>query len=550
MMLGPALLLRCAVIMLAGASLCFGNTGPAQTESDAATPQGYPVTLGDTTIFYVKAGIKATTPEERARTLSERLKRLANDPAFRTDSLGVADSGDSTDVVAGETAVMSVSDADALAEGRGRQEITVEYAERIRAAVEQYRRERSAKSLLTSSLLALLTTIAFITALCTLQKLHSRAQSKLPLWVNAKLGSSPITKYELIRPGRVTSGIVEGVKLVRLVIVLALFYVYLELTLSLFPRTRGVASKLFDHVEEPISRIGAAVWAHVPALFFVVVMIVIARYVLKVMRAFFAGIEGGAIVLSGFYPDWAMPTYKILRIVVIAFVAVIAYPYIPGSESDAFKGVSIFFGVLVSLGSTSLVSNIVAGLTMTYMRAFKIGDRVKISDFTGDVVKTRLQVTHLRTIKNEEIIVPNSMIINSHVINYSSMARDRGLILHTTVGVGYDAPWRQVRAMLLLAAEKTPGVLREPPPFVWQRSLDEFSVTYELNVYTAEPQQMGRIYSDLHKNVLDLFNEYEVQIMTPSYEGDREAPAIVPKDRWYAAPADRFDDTGGEVADK
>jgi small-conductance mechanosensitive channel len=178
-----------------------------------------------------------------------------------------------------------------------------------------------------------------------------------------------------------------------------------------------------------------------------------------------------------------------------------------------------------------------AGYTLVYRRVFKVGDRVKIADFMGDVMEIRLQVTHLRTIKNEEIVVPSSMIINSHVINYSSLARQQGLILHTAVTIGYDAPWRQVHALLLMAAEKTPGLLREPAPFVLQTSLDDFYVSYELNAYTDNPLTMIQVYSDLHENIQDAFNEYGVQIMSPSYRFDPERPKVVPKDQWYAAPS-------------
>ena len=227
---------------------------------------------------------------------------------------------------------------------------------------------------------------------------------------------------------------------------------------------------------------------------------------------------------------------------ILAFAGVIAFPYIPGSESPAFKGISIFLGVLFSLGSTSAIANILAGYTLTYRRIFKVGDRVKIADFTGDVLDTRLQVVHLRTIKNEEIIVPSSMIVNSHVINYSSLARTQGLILHTSVTIGYDTPWRQVEALLLMAAERTPGLMREPAPFILQTSLDDFYVAYELNVYTDDPLKMAETYTDLHRNIQDAFNEYGVQIMSPSYRFDPDRPKIVPKDQWYAAPAKPPDD--------
>lgn len=255
------------------------------------------------------------------------------------------------------------------------------------------------------------------------------------------------------------------------------------------------------------------------------------------LRLFFAGVETGTATFAGFDREWAWPTYRIVRVFVIAFAVVVAYPYVPGSGSAAFQGVSIFLGVVFSLGSTSVIANIIAGYAMIYRRAFKVGDRIKIDEHVGDVVERRLLVTRLRSPKNEEVVVPNSIILNSSVINYSALAAQGGLILHTTVGIRYETPWRQVEAMLLMAAERTPGLLKQPPPFVLKKSLGEFCVTYEINAYCDQPSSMGPLYSALHQNILDVFNEYGVQIMTPAYEGDPEQPKVVRKEQWFAPPA-------------
>lgn len=264
---------------------------------------------------------------------------------------------------------------------------------------------------------------------------------------------------------------------------------------------------------------------------------VVVRYSLRLMRLIFSAIERGSVKISGFDQEWAQPTFRIVRVLVVAFALVVAYPYPPGSQTAAFKGVSLFLGVVFSLGSSSAVANTIAGYSLTYRRAFKSGDRVKIGEVVGDVTQIRLQVTHLRSLKNEEIIIPNSAILTSHVINYSSLARKQGLILHTSVGIGYETPWRQVEAMLLLAAERTPELLREPPPFVLQQSLADFAVIYELNVYCDKPEAGVKLMTALHRNILDVFNEYGVQIMTPSYESDPAEPKVVPKEKWYEFPA-------------
>jgi small-conductance mechanosensitive channel len=400
------------------------------------------------------------------------------------------------------------------------------------------------KRILTRSLFALIATFVLLALLFLLTKFYRKAIGWVHVWVSSKRISLHIQSFELIQAERVETILTGTMKILRVLIVVILIYSYVQVVLSLFPWTQSFADKLLYYVLVPLRTIGNAVLGHVPNLLFVAIIVFITIYILKLMGLFFKAIEHGAIAFKGFYPEWAQPSYRICRLLVVAFAAVMAFPYIPGSASPAFKGISIFVGVLFSLGSTSAIANIIAGYTLTYRRVFKIGDRVQIADFMGDVVETRLQVTHLRTLKNEEIIVPNSMIVNSHVINYSSLAKGKGLILHTSVTIGYDAPWRQVHAMLLGAAEKTSGLLREPAPFVLQKSLDDFYVTYELNAYTDSPQEMAQIYSELHKNIQDAFNEHGVQIMSPHFESAPPEKVWVPREKWYAPPAKPPDDPG------
>ncbi len=202
--------------------------------------------------------------------------------------------------------------------------------------------------------------------------------------------------------------------------------------------------------------------------------------------------------------------------------------------------------MIFSLGSSSIIANLVAGYTMIYRRAFRLGDRIKVGDIEGDVIETHLLVTHIRTIKNEEVIVPNSVILNNHVVNYSTLAKSRGLILHASAGIGYGTPWRQVEAMLKLAAARTPGLLLDPAPFVVKKSLGNFAVSYEINVYTGDSHGIEEQYSALHGNILDVFNEYGVPIMTPAYMADTEPRKVVPKEKWYTAPAVKPSEPSGQ----
>ncbi|HSN50771.1 MAG TPA: mechanosensitive ion channel domain-containing protein, partial [Bacteroidales bacterium] len=231
-------------------------------------------------------------------------------------------------------------------------------------------------------------------------------------------------------------------------------------------------------------------------------------------------------------------TFRIVKIFLTAFAVIIAYPFIPGSSSAAFKGVTVFIGLLISLGSSSLIGNILAGYSMTYRRAFRKGDRIQVNDIIGFVDEQKLMVTRLRSHKNEEIIIPNSILQNSNIINFTSKAKEGGLIVHTTVGIGYETPWRQVDSMLKLAADRTEGLLKDPAPFVLKTLLGDFAINYEINVYCDDVDNILEHYTVLHQNILDVFNENNVQIMTPAYERDPAEPKVVPKDKWDLPLAD------------
>jgi small-conductance mechanosensitive channel len=343
--------------------------------------------------------------------------------------------------------------------------------------------------------------------------------------------------HDIVRTEWIWSLIKGGLNAARIVIVLFLVLFYIDAVLHLFPWTREYAIPLLELVLTPLKSIFTAVLGYFPSLIFLIILAIVTRYALVLLRSFFQGIERRRITFSGFESSWAIPVYKLVRLAVIAFAVVVAYPYIPGSESPAFKGVSIFLGLVFSLGSSSSISQAISGYLVIFSRAFRVGDRVKIGSQTGDVTEIRLLVTHLRTIKNEEIIIPNSTILGTEVVNYSSLAKKGGLILHTSVTIGYDAPWRQIHALLIMAAERTQGLLREPKPFVLQTALNDFYVSYELNVYTDRPLEMAQIYSDLHRNIQDAFNEFGVQIMSPHYLGDPKEAKIVPREKWQQPPA-------------
>jgi small-conductance mechanosensitive channel len=514
----------------------FAQTTSVPDASEQAVHTA-PVIIDDMTLFSV-TGIKAAPAEERADVIVERIKKVAADKNIPVTSLTVVESEYSTDIMAGDRKLVSIYDVDAAADRVPRQILARAYLGKIKAAIDKYRLDRSPENLARGAGYSLLAVIGLIAALFLLRRLYLRLYATLESRYKSRVHALHIQSVEFVRVEKVWSAVTGTLRTIRLILVVIMCYICLHLVLGFFPWTRLFAAHMFGYVMKPVLMIGNGTLKYVPNLFFITVLLIFTRYFLKLLGLFFTGIEHKTLTIAGFEPDWARPTYKIVRLLVVVFALVVAYPYIPGSESPAFKGISVFLGVLFSLGSSSAVSNIIAGYMMTYRRAFRVGDRVKIDEFTGDVTQIKMQATHLRTVKNEEVIVPNSNILAGHVVNYSSLAKEHGLILHTSVTIGYDVPWRQVDGMLLLAAERTAGILREPRPFVLHKSLDDFFVNYELNVYTDKPQEMTRTYSQLHQNILDAFNEHGVQIMSPHYESDPAQMKIVPKEKWFEPPAE------------
>jgi small-conductance mechanosensitive channel len=529
------------------ALLCLALPLCAQTDSSWIRPvqdtsAASPVVLDGDTLFVLRTGALGFPPSMRAAAIAERVRAYA-DELLPVDSVTAREADVGSLVVAGDRLLLTVFDADAEGLGVTRGDLAQDYAGRIREAVAHYREEYSARGLVRGGIIALAATVLLIVLLKVGNRLLSRALRRLDSWVEFHVPrTGAVVSVGWLRPA--LGVLAKGVKVFLLVVLL---YAYLEVVLNSFAWTRPIAASLLSFILSPLKLLWGEFVGQLPNLVFLAVLAVLTRLFLRAIRFLFGEIERGRVTLPGFYPDWSRPTYNIVRVLVIAFALVVAFPYIPGSSSAAFQGVSIFIGVLLSLGSSSAVANVVAGVILTYMRAFKTGDYVRISDTVGTVVGSNLLVTRILTPKNVEITVPNSSILATHVTNYSMRAREKQLILNTTVTIGYDAPWRQVHALLTMAAEKTRAVLKDPAPFVLQNSLDDFYVTYELNAYTDDAVNMVYTYADLHKNIQDLFNEYGVQIMSPNYLADRPHPTVVPKERWYAAPAKQPGEAGADA---
>jgi len=547
-------------VLAAALALGLLSTGASAAKSRPASkpaaavetpkPAAAPVGLDGKTLFFVRERVMSFTPEDRAGAIRRKLEMFLKDPLSHPETITVLDAETTSEIMAGEVVLMTITDRDAAAEGKPRAELAKEYAESLRSAVRSHIEVYGNRSLLLGAAYTLLATLVLAAFLVLFRRLFPRLYSIADSWKGTRIRSIRVQSVEILNADTIIGFIKGTIRWIRILATFLLFYVYIPLVLSFFPWTRGVAAVLIGYIFRPLKVVGNGILDFLPNLFFLVVISAVTHYVLRVIRFFFSGVEKGTFTIPGFYREWGEPTFKIVRVLVVAFAAVVAFPYLPGSGSPAFQGVSIFLGVLFSLGSTSAVANIVAGLILTYMRAFRVGDRVKIADSVGDVLEKTLLVTRVRTIKNVDVTIPNSMILASHIINYSSSAGEFGLILNTVVTIGYDVPWKQVHELLISAARKTNGILEPPAPFVLQTSLDDFYVSYELNAYTGNPQVMAVTYSLLHQNIQDAFNEAGVEIMSPHYaqvrDGNRMAIPDASLPPGYAPPAFRVERVPGD----
>lgn len=494
-----------------------------QVETLRKSAIGYPVlgVMGDT-LFEIYAKFGMLTASERAKRITTEIDELYRDDYYLTDSLRILSTQDFTDIVYGESIVMSLSETDVLLYGRPANEIALEFRNKISDSIENAKIENSPKKNLQRFAL-----VAAVFALALLifwllgkgyNKLVAFFETNKTRWFK----NLTYKDYVFLNEDQQHKAVLTVFNLLRWVVYLFLLYIALSFIFSIFPFTRGWADKLISLILSPLKKVLIAVVQYFPNLFSIIVIVVIMRYFIRLVKYIFNEINEEKLTLPGFHPDWAMPTYGIVRMLLFAFMIVLIYPFLPGSGSDIFKGVSVFVGILFSLGSSSAISNMVAGLVITYMRPFKIGDRIKIGEITGDVIEKTLLVTRIRTPKNEEITIPNSAVLSGNTTNYSTMAKADGLIIYSTVTIGYDVPWREMHKALLNAAERTSTLLKEPKPFVLQTSLDDFYVSYQINAYTREAGAQARIYSELHQHIQDCCNEAGIEIMSPHYRAARD----------------------------
>ena len=507
------------------ATSCF--LAAARLAAQAASPEpdqatlGYPVNVDGREILRIFENVGSFSAQERAQAVANRLQTLVNDPTIDLDQIAVVDSPFGTSIELRDNVLLVVTDNDARHLQVSRSVVASYYLKQIREGIRAAREQHSKKFLIWAGVKALVTLLIYLLLLWIVIA-GARRLLLVVLPVARQLDGIKIQKSQLLGGERIAALIGTLIRAARVILIVALTWVFLGTEFNYFPWTREHGKRLLGYITTPVGFVIRGFLNYLPNLFYIIVIGAVMYYVLKFLRVLAREIERGNIRIPGFYPEWVFPTYKIVRFLLIALTAVLIYPYLPGENSPAFKGIGLFIGVLFSLGSTSAVANVIAGIIIIYARGFRAGDWVKIGDNTGEITALTMLATHLQTIRNEEVIIPNSVVLSNYMTNYSMQARIKGLILHTSVTIGYEEPWRDVHELLIQAALKTKDILREPAPFVLQNALQDSYVQYEINAYTDQPKRMLYIYSDLHGNIQDCFFAAGVEIMSPIYSALRD----------------------------
>lgn len=487
---------------------------------------GVPLVVDGDTLFMLYAKQGGLSAHDRAETASEKILKIGKDLSLKVDSVHLFESDHFTDIMYGDKVVISLSDQDALWQNISREELAQTYRPIIEERIQNLKKEHSILQIAKRvALFILVLVIQYL--LFKLTNYLFRKLRRQIIWVKQnKLKSITVRDYEFLNTHRQGRILIFLNNILRYLVLLIQLMFSVPMLFAIFPQTENLAMRLFTYIIEPIKMVIKSVVEYIPNLFIIIVIYYCIKYIIKGIQYIANEIESEKLKITGFYPDWAQPTFNIIRFLLYAFMIAMIYPYLPGSDSGVFQGISVFVGLIISLGSSTVIGNIIAGFVITYMRPFKLGDRIKLNETTGNVIEKTPFVTRIRTPKNEVVTIPNSFIMSSHTVNFSASARQFGLIIHTTVTIGYDVPWRQVHQLLINAARSTPGVQSHPKPFVLETELQDYYPCYQINAYIKDADRLAQIYSDLHQNIQDVFNEAGIEIMSPHYYAERDGSGI------------------------
>ncbi len=540
--IGHTLVIFFVVLLLTLTSPLLGIAqNPTQPENKI---DGFPVMLDGKTLFFIRRGVSSFSAEERANTITRRIERIAQNDSIPIENLTIEQIPDDNSLYLSvdQEVILTVTERDAKAYRSTPEVLAQQALQKIQVAIAQYRQDRKPEQLFKNIIYTVIATFSFLIISFAVIKISGKLFPFIRRLIESLTPGIQIGNIEIVSSSKISFFWLRVLRMIRLFILFLLTFNYATFVLRLFPWTRVFGESILGYFSRSLELVLSSIGKYLPNAFIIAIIIFVTYYLIRLIKPFFTAIERGNLVIPGFYTDWAKPTYNLLLVIIIALAAIVAFPYLPGFDSPAFRGVSVFLGLLLSLGSTSAIANVIGGIILIYTRAFRIGDHIQVGDVIGDLIEKNFLVIRICTPTNKIITIPNSSLLSSNVINFSISSRElnRNLIIQTTITLGYDLPWRKAHKTLIEAALETDHILKEPAPFVLQTSLDNFYISYQLNAYTNQPNLMVIIYSELHQNIQDKCNEAGIEILSPSYTSLRDGNTTTIPENYlpsdYAAP--------------
>lgn len=482
---------------------------------------GAPVIANGDTLFYIYTNRGGYSAAKRAKMSSERIEKVGKKLNFDPNLIGTQDGEIFTDIMYDDNVIHTVTNYDALWAGISRDSLTTLTKETIVAQLEIIKHKHGVWQVIKRILLLIL--VIVIQALFF--KLTIWAFKKLNKYIvklkDTKLKPLYIQSYEVLNTEKQVKVLVTTSNILKYVVMFVQLLISVPIVFSIFPATKGFAMTLLGYVLDPIKSILWGIVNYIPNLITIIIIWYAIRSLVKLVLYLAKEIESGNLKFKNFYPEWAMPTYHIVRFFLYAFMIAMIYNYLPGSDSGVFQGISVFVGLIISLGSTTLIANLMSGFVITFMRPFQVGDTIKLNDLVGVIIEKTPLVVRVRTPKNEIVTIPNSSLMTSQSVNYTASAEKYGLVVYSDITFGYDVPWQQIHDVMIKAALKTKHIEKDPEPFVLQRQLGDWYVVYQINAYTKHSDIMPRIYSELHQNIMDLCHDEGIEVASPHLMGIR-----------------------------
>lgn len=498
-----------------------------QIDSLRAITKGVSIIIEGDTLFTLYARRGGVMPVDRAENIQNIITGLGKKLSMKNDSIYIYESDFVTDIMVGDKVIATITDQDALWQNTNRQSLAKEYTALIVNKVKDLQAKYGLRQKIKDISVSVLIIVLQIVLIYFTNRLFKVIRVHIHKLVRKKLKPLSIKNYEVLDIAKQEQILAFGAGICKYILIILQLLISLSLLFSIFPETEDMAFLLLSYIWEPAKDMLKSIVKFVPDLFKIILIYLFFKYIIRGLKYITNEIATEKLNITGFYPDWAFPTYFILRFLLYCFMLIMIWPLLPQAQSGVFQGVSVFIGLIISLGSTTVIGNLMAGLVITYMRPFKIGDLIKLNDTVGNVIEKTPFVTRLKTSKNEIITIPNSFILSSQTINFSASARDYTIIVHSDITVGYEIPWKQVQELLIEAARETSGIMDEPGPFVLVRELADSYCCYQINASTQEDTKLPRIYSELHRNIMDKFNEAGIEILSPHFYAQRDGNEVM-----------------------